>query len=163
MADQLLLRRTNQEEVEFLVKIRMDFCSELHPEINPTTKNDLERKTREYFQKALRENSYRGYAGFLGDTLCCGAGVLIYSLPPWTEPLQRKCGHVLNFFVYPSFRKQGIGSRLMQYIIDDTTRDGFARLVLNATDAGERVYRKHGFHDPDDTSLILELHKPLSQ
>ena len=145
------------------MKIRIDFCMELHPEIDRETRNDLETIMREYFQKALRENNYLGYVGFLGNEVCCGAGVLIYLLPPFSHPLARKCGHVLNFFVYPQFRRQGIGDQLIQYIIDDTARDGFARLVLNATEAGERVYRKRGFIDPKDKSLILELNMPLSR
>lgn len=157
----VLIARTN--DVELLMKVRLDFCLELHPELSHAMKNDLETNLREYFRLALQENRYIGYTGYLNGVLCCGAAVLMYSLPPYSTPLPRKCGHILNFFVYPQFRKQGIGDQLIQFIIDDTVKDGFSRLVLNATEAGERVYRKRGFIEPKDKSLILDLCKPATQ
>ena len=157
--DALVIKKTT--DVELLMKVRIDFCVELHPETLDNKKHELETTMREYFLQALHEHRYVGYAGFLQNKLCCGAAVLIYSMPPYSTPNPRKVGHVFNFYVYPQFRKQGIGDQLIRYIIDDTTKECFARLVLNATEAGERVYRKHGFNDPKDRNLILDLNKSL--
>ena len=53
-------------------------------------------------------------------------------------------GWVCDVFVDESERGQGIGSRLMQAIVDDPRLRGLRRLVLATRDAHE-VYRRHGF------------------
>jgi hypothetical protein len=47
----------------------------------------------------------------------------------------------------------------MKYIIADTQRSGFEKLVLNATEAGEKVYVKNGFKDPLLRNLVLDINQ----
>ena len=141
----LCIKRSDPTEFELLIKARIDFCIEDHPIDDEEKVKAFKLSVRQYLQQALQENIYIGYLGFIKNELCCGAGLLIYNLPPLPNVFNRKHGHVLNFFVYPKFRRNGIGDCLMKYIIADSQRSGFEKLVLNATEAGERVYAKNGF------------------
>jgi ribosomal protein S18 acetylase RimI-like enzyme len=153
------ITRANPTEFDLLVKARVDFCLDDHPIEDETKTKAFELSVRQYLQQALQENRYIGYLGFIEDDLCCGAGVLIYNLPPLPTMLNRKYGHILNFYVYPKFRRNGIGDRLIKYIIADTKKSGFEKLVLNATEAGENVYKKNGFLDPLLRNMVLDLNQ----
>jgi GNAT superfamily N-acetyltransferase len=155
----LSIKKAEPKESELLIKTRVDFCLEDHPIDDEEKVKAFELSVRQYLQQAQQENRYIGYLGFIKNELCCGAGLLIYNLPPLPLVFHRKHGHVLNFFVYPKFRRNGIGDRLMKYIIADTQKSGFEKLVLNATEAGEKVYVKNGFKDPLLRNLVLDINQ----
>ena len=57
-------------------------------------------------------------------------------------------GHILNLTVHPDFRKQGIASRLVHYIIDLLEKEGCRTIFLEvriSNEAALRMYEKAGF------------------
>jgi GNAT superfamily N-acetyltransferase len=83
--------------------------------------------------------------------------MLLYTLPPLPGSLDRRIGHVLNFFTYPPFRRRGFGQRLLEFIKADATGRKIVRLFLNAAPMGEPLYRKAGFVEQHEKALVLEL------
>ena len=61
-------------------------------------------------------------------------------LDPKAEPAR-----IRAFFVRPGWTRRGIGSQIMEACERAAGVDGFTRLELVATLAGEPLYRRHGF------------------
>lgn len=87
-------------------------------------------------------------------------------LDPATEPAR-----VRAMFVRADWTRRGLGRRILDACEEAARREGFTRLVLNATMAGVPLYRAYGFQDvePDDVVLpdgvVLEcllMEKPLA-
>ncbi|HXJ94930.1 MAG TPA: GNAT family N-acetyltransferase [Terriglobia bacterium] len=72
-------------------------------------------------------------------------------LDPSVEPAR-----IRAFFVHPTWERRGIGSRIMKACESAARADGFTRLELTATLAGELLYRRHAF------TAVEHLELPLS-
>jgi len=51
--------------------------------------------------------------------------------------------HIINMAVHPAYRKQGIGKRLMQHVLND--EDVFFLEVRVSNDSAKKIYEKYGF------------------
>ena len=139
--------------------MRLAFLSELRFGCRTSTENELRTAAEKYFALHIEDKTYIPFLGSLSGKAVCCAGILLYELPPATWSLKRTQGHILNFYVVPEKRIEGIGTALMEYIISYSADQKISRLFLNATREGERVYRKCGFIECDEAALILDLVK----
>lgn len=150
----LIFCETSMEDLELLVKMRMDFILDLHPSDNPQEIKEAEERNRAYLKRLIEKNGYIGFVGFIDVQPVCCSGLLLYHLPPLIGSLERWQGHVLNFFTYPEHRGKGYGKALMEFMITAAKAKGINRLFLNATSMGEPVYRKCGFVEPEEKAMI---------
>ena len=84
-----------------------------------------------------------------------GAGVQFRALIPRTDPsgqvlLVGREGLVLNVYVDPKHRRQGVARRLMETLIDWAPGAGIVRLVLHAAPDGRRLYEALGFRESNE-------------
>jgi ribosomal-protein-alanine N-acetyltransferase len=59
-------------------------------------------------------------------------------------------GHITNIAVHPEYRKNGIGSLLIEGLIDIAKTEGISRMTLEVRRsnlAAQRLYRKYGFEE----------------
>ncbi|AVI94512.1 putative GNAT family N-acetyltransferase [Oenococcus oeni] len=55
--------------------------------------------------------------------------------------------HLAAFAVKKDFQKQGLGSRLLKYAIDDLRNRGYKQIKTNARTSAHGFYLKNGFKD----------------
>ena len=55
--------------------------------------------------------------------------------------------HLVAFAVKRDFQKQGLGSRLLKYAIDDLRHSGYRQIKTNARVSAHEFYLKNGFKD----------------
>ncbi|MCR4436221.1 MAG: ribosomal protein S18-alanine N-acetyltransferase [Clostridiales bacterium] len=59
-------------------------------------------------------------------------------------------GHITNVAVHPEFRRSGVGSALIEYLIETAKENGIARMTLEVRRsnlAAQKLYRKYGFKE----------------
>ena len=106
-----------------------------------------------YLVKALASGEYVGWVAQLTappHSVIGGAGVQFRPFLPRTDPtgqllLVGREGLVLNVYVDPAHRQQGVARRLMDTIIRWAPGVGIVRLVLHASPAGRHLYESLGF------------------
>ncbi|HEX6974143.1 MAG TPA: GNAT family N-acetyltransferase [Vicinamibacterales bacterium] len=76
--------------------------------------------------------------------------MLIYPRLPSPPNFRTIEGYILNVYVTPGARQQGIGSALTHAAIEHARRAKFARLRLHASPFGRAVYERAGFRGRDD-------------
>lgn len=145
------------KDIETHVQLRTDFIRDMLPGAPGIDWTGFFNSTRQWVETHIREKKYLTYAGCLDGKIATFAGILLYTLPPLPGRPNRKVGHVLNFLTYPAFRKQGLGTQLIEHIKVDAPTRGITRLFLNAAPMGERIYRRAGFIEQSEKALILEL------
>lgn len=149
-----VFRVTTNDDLELLVKLRMDFILDLHPCTDPVEIANAEEKNRIYLKELMEKGDFIGFIGTMDNEPICCSGLLLYHLPPLIGSLERWQGHVLNFFTYPAYRGRGYGKALMEFMIQVAKEKGINRLFLSATAMGEPVYRKCGFVEPKEKAMI---------
>ena len=75
-----------------------------------------------------------------GIVACAGTGAIVGTAMSWAY--DARAGTLGMILVSPAQQGNGIGHRLMQSLLDDA---GACSLMLNATDAGLRLYAAFGF------------------
>lgn len=158
-AAEIYFRIAGIDDIRILTEMRLAFLSELRFGCRTSTENELRTAAEKYFTLHIEDKTYIPFLGSSSGKAVCCAGILLYELPPAPWSLKRTQGHILNFYVVPEKRMEGIGIALMEYIISYSTDQKISRLFLNATKEGERVYRRCGFVECEETALILDLVK----
>ena len=99
------------------------------------------------------------YVGWLLEsadgTIVAGAGVAIRRLLPRVETQIACEALVVNVYVAPDSRHQGLARRLMETILAWVRAQGIERVVLHASSMGRPLYQSLGF--VPTTEMILNL------
>ena len=82
-----------------------------------------------------------------------GVGMMVIDWPPHTShPAQSSRGYILNMFVEPAWRGQGMARALMRAAEDRFHTMGIDFLVLHASDAGRPIYESLGWQATTEMS-----------
>lgn len=70
--------------------------------------------------------------------------------------------YLMDLFILESYRKRGLGKKLVNYIINDVSLKDIRFWRLDTLDAHE-LYKKYGFKKPDRPERIMERRKAASR
>jgi len=110
--------------------------------------------SREYFREALVNGGYHAVlaevdrAGAVG-----GGGVLVAAWPGSAHRTQPRRPWILNIYVHPEFRRQGIARAIMNELIEWCRGQGFDCVCLHASDQGRPLYEQLGFRATNEMRL----------
>lgn len=111
---------------------------------------------RTWVEPRLNDGSYFGYIAEDRGAPVAGIGLMIIDWPPHpSHPLEDKRGYVLNVFVEPSHRKQGLGKMLMELGEAEIARRGVSFAVLHATRMGQPLYEQLGWARTSEMAKLL--------
>jgi GNAT superfamily N-acetyltransferase len=119
----------------------------------PKIEGPLLESSAEYLAGALTSGEYVGWLAQLTTaphSVIGGGGVQFRPLVPRTDPegksvLTGKEGLILNVYVDPAYRRQGVARKIMEAIIAWAPGAGIVRLVLHASPDGRNLYESMGF------------------
>ena len=111
---------------------------------------------RPWLAQRLRDKSYFGYLVEDAGRPVAGIGLMLIDWPPGpAHPTADKRGYVLNVFVEPSHRRQGLAEKLMRMADAEFARRGVTYAVLNATRIGRPLYEKLGWTATNEMAKSL--------
>ena len=62
----------------------------------------------------------------------------------------------MNVYTAKEYRKQGIGMKMVNILIDDAWNKGATEISLDATVAGRPLYKKCGFEDSEECMVLVK-------
>ena len=137
--------------------MRIDFLLSLKGNQQPEKVTALVSHLKRYYEKAIPAEQFVGWMAW-DNTKAVGIGGLVVREQPgqfdWPEG---RLGYVLNMYTLAEYRKKGIGSAIMQKLIDYGKEAGLSRLELHASKDGEPVYRANGFVEHTEPFLLLRF------
>jgi GNAT superfamily N-acetyltransferase len=100
----------------------------------------------QWLEPRLADGSYFGFIAEDAGAIIAGAGLRIMDFPPNpNDPESNRRGFVLDVYVQPSHRGQGIAYELMQRGEAELKRRGIAYATLQASEKGRPLYKKLGW------------------
>lgn len=87
------------------------------------------------------------------DVVVAGAGVQMRYLLPRPETFTEREALVVNVYVAPEYRRQGLARRLMTTILDWCKEQGIERVVLHPSSQGRPLYESLGFAPTNELVL----------
>jgi len=138
------IRKAGLDDIDILVKLRMDFLSE---DKNLTREEcaDITQRLEIYLKKYMPTD---GFAAFIAEDnghILSTAFLSIAERPPRAAFSSSLTGTVYNVFTYPEFRKQGIATKVMTALLEEAEKLDIVYIDLLSTNDGKYLYEKLGF------------------
>jgi GNAT superfamily N-acetyltransferase len=115
----------------------------------------FESASEAYFDKALQDGSYVAMLAEIEGRIAGGGGVVIANWPGSPLNLEPKRAWILNIYVEPAHRGQGLAKAITQALIEWCRKNGFSSVALHASEYGRGLYEKLGFHPTNEMRLVL--------
>ncbi|WP_407570811.1 GNAT family N-acetyltransferase [Deinococcus altitudinis] len=104
----------------------------------------------------MSRGSYVGWLAKEGHRVIGGAGLLLLDWQPSRTEASPIRGRVVNVFVEPEFRRQGVARRLLLGVLDEARRLGVPGVGLSTSAEGRPLYASLGFGASVD-EMYLEM------
>ena len=111
-----------------------------------------------WLKPRLHDGSYFGWMARVDGIDMAGLGMMVIDWPPHpSHPLQARRGYILNVFVEPSCRGQGLARSLMGMALEEAKRRELQYLILHATAMAMPMYEKFGWYRTSEMSMTLPV------
>ena len=147
----MYLRKAELSDTELLAELRLEFTEvcEGDREYEPLKESCLR-----YFEKAFADNTCDAMLAEDNGKIIGTGIVFYYDSVPSPFNITGKNAYITSMYVSPEYRHQGIGSQLLECVIEAARKRGYVIIMLNASEAGRGLYEKHGFSDIHNGMLL---------
>jgi GNAT superfamily N-acetyltransferase len=108
-----------------------------------------------YAERAIPSGEYVGWLAEDEGVPVATSGLVFQAIPPHPLNLTGRSGYVLNVYVTPEWRRQGLATCLVAQAIEHCRSLGLSAVLLHASDTGAAVYRKLGFESTSEMRIYL--------
>jgi ribosomal protein S18 acetylase RimI-like enzyme len=122
-----------------------------------STLDEMRRNFMPWVERMLAAGKYVGWVVLDGERPVASAGFFELEWPPhpW-DPASEHRGYLLNFWVEPAFRGQGLAHSLVRGALAEARRRKLRVVALHASDAGRHVYHAMGFRETNEMIYVEE-------
>ena len=93
----------------------------------------------------IQDCSYIGWVAEQDGIAAGGAGLWMMEWPPHHLDPEARRAYLLNFYVAPEMRRQGLARKLLQLAIAEAKARGVKVITLHASKFGRPLYEQYGF------------------
>jgi ribosomal protein S18 acetylase RimI-like enzyme len=138
-------RKINQEDLDLICQHRVAMFTDG----GRRTEHELtamDTSFRKWLEPRLKDETYFGFISSDDQTPIAGVGLMELDWPPHpSHPEDGRRGYVLNLFVDPKYRKQGIAKNLMRLADNEFKERDIQYAILHSTSAARPVYEQIGW------------------
>ena len=160
-ADQFAIRRATLADIPIVAEHRVSMFLDTG-RLDAEGAATLRSKLPAIFAPMLASGEYNGWLVVTpAGAVVAGAGVQIRHLLPRPETFTDREALVVNVYVAPDHRQQGLARRLMTTILDWCNEQGIERVVLHPSVMGRHLYESLGFVASNE--LVLYQKRPRAE
>lgn len=148
-------RKVGKNDASILVDYRMRFLEELQGPQAPDSVLSLKEDLTQYFGSSLVDGSFIAWIAELNNRPLGFGGMVIYRIPGNFHLMNGMQGYILNMYTVPEYRKNGIGTEILDRLVRDGKKIGLKKIYLHSTKAGIKMYKRKGFKDPEFPELEI--------
>lgn len=136
-------RKANINDINQLVELRKSQLTDegLYSDIK------IDDELKKYFSASIVDESIVVWVAYENDIIIGTCGVCLFQYPPNFSNTTGKVAYITNIYTRDEYRRQGIASKLLEYIIDEIKRRDYRFIRLHASAQGKPLYEKIGFVD----------------
>ena len=150
----LIFRKATVDDLDLLTKTRTEVLRAVNRLPDGTDMSDVEKQSRAYYEKALRDGTHTACLVFDGDRWVGAGGISYYQVMPTYHNPSGKKAYIMNMYTHPEYRRRGIASGVLDLLVEDARSKQIAFISLEATAMGRPVYEKYGFVPMDDEMIL---------
>lgn len=146
-------RLATADDIDLLVSQRLDFIKVYDDNEKYV---EIKENCYTYFNKAFANDSCDVILAEENGT-CIGTGIVFYyDSVPSPFNITGKNAYITSMYVEPSYRRRGIGTEILERVIECVKKRGVKVIFLSASEMGRQLYEKRGFTDSKN-GMLLDL------
>lgn len=142
-----MVRAAAISDIDSLIELRIRL-------LNETNKN-IESYDWYKYSQALKDFLYNGLlngkaVAFLAEEegkVVAMSLMCFYTIVPLLYNISGRMALLTDMYTVPEYRNKGMGTVLLNKIMERAKGAGCTKVILNATDSGRKLYEKFGFKD----------------
>ena len=146
------VKRVGLESLDLLMEWRMRVLAEVFPVGEQEVRSDIRKNNEAYYRHHLADGTHTACFAIEDETgRIVGCGGICYQreMPSPDNPTGTN-GYLMNIYALPELRGEGIGRKIVEYLIDDAKRRGTEKIYLESSGMAKRLYHEIGFTDMSD-------------
>lgn len=156
--ERVVFRRAGVGDVPGLVDCRVRFLGEEYGHPDDEETGVVRASLLEYFARAIPSGDFVAWVAECDGRIVGTGGLVVWQMPARYGGIESgRLGYLLNFYTVPEARRRGIGTRLLNELVNEAKSLGLRYLHLHASRDGIGIYRKAGFVEPRMPELVLKL------
>ena len=146
------VKKTDSSDIEILMDIRLEMLRVVNGlEENTSFDKVLVESSREYFLNGDQTPVF----AMEGDKIAGCATLSYMNLMPTFDHPTGKRAHLMNVYTRKEFRRRGVGSLMVKFLIEEAKSRGVTEISLDATEMGHPLYKSLGFNENDAGMNII--------
>ncbi len=147
----MVIRIADKTDIELMMSSRLEMLKEVNSlDSDYQYSEDFVENSRRYF---LEGNHTTVLAIDKEKAVGCATICYFTVMPTVSHPTGNRA-HLMNVYTAKEYRKQGIGMKMVNMLIDDARDKGATEISLDATESGRFLYRKCGFKDSEECMVL---------
>lgn len=138
----LMIKKATVQDLENILHNREEFLQEA---LGEKPSEHFMEATRDYLESRVGDDSLLCYIATCNEKIVSSVIVCFFQVIPKLSNITGKIGYVFNVYTVQEYRRQGLASRLISQIIEDSKHLGIGELYLSATEEGKHLYEKFQF------------------
>lgn len=153
----MIIRKATINNIDLLIKLRFDYLIEDNGSLTHDEKTAIQEQLRDYFEKHIQDNTFIGVIAEMDSQIVSTAYLAISEKPANPVFITGKTGTLLNVLTYPEFRRKGIATKVITFLLEEAKKVGVSSIELSATSDGKPLYEKVGFITSKYTAMRMKL------
>ncbi len=141
----LIYQKATAGDLDLLTETRIEVLRAANGLSGDTDMGEVERESRAYYSKALRDGTHTAYLVFDGDCFAGAGGISYYQVMPTYHNPSGNRAYIMNMYTRPEYRRRGIAYRTLDLLVEDAKARGISHIAQEATAMGRPLYEKYGF------------------
>ena len=147
------IRIADKQDIDLMMSSRLEMLKEVNSlDADYRYSESFVEESRRYFL----EGDQTTVLALDGEIVIGCATICYFSVMPTFSHPSGKRAHLMNVYTAKEYRKQGIGMKMVNILIDDVWNKGATEISLDATEAGRPLYKKCGFEDSEECMVLVK-------
>ena len=147
------IRIADKQDIDLMMSSRLEMLKEVNSlDADYQYNESFVEDSRRYFL----EGNQTTVLALDGEIVIGCATICYFSVMPTFSHPSGKRAHLMNVYTAKEYRKQGIGMKMVNILIDDAWNKGATEISLDATEAGRPLYKKCGFEDSEECMVLVK-------
>lgn len=142
-----MIRIATIDDIDCLVKFRIRLLKEVNKNVENYNWNKYFEKLKYYYIDALACEKVIAFLAEENGKIVAACCMCFYNIVPMLFNLEGEIALLTDMYTIPEYRNKGLGIELLKNIMEYTKKQGYTKVVLNATDSGRKLYERYGFKD----------------
>lgn len=148
------IREATAKDIPELAMLRREMFEAMGFSDSSILDQVAEASTR-YFKRTVPSGHFRAWVAEADGMVVASIGLVIHAIPPTPHNLLGKEGYVMNLVTRPPWRRRGIGTALLQTVLDTLQVEGIPSVSLHATPDGQGIYEQAGFERSNEMQRLF--------